>query len=105
MTKEPVLLRLEANRLRLSLADSDVLLWAMGVAHNSRFDVHISEPDVGPVQIQGPKSRDVMVDLFGEKVLEIPYYSLAESQLDGMDVVVSRTGYTAELGYEIYVHD
>jgi glycine cleavage system aminomethyltransferase T len=99
---DPVLLRLEENRLWLSLADSDVMLWAMGVAHNSRFEVQIREPDVGPVQIQGPKSRDVMVDLFGEKVLEIPYYFLASYDLDGLDVIVSRTGYTAELGFEIY---
>jgi len=102
IVNDPVLLRLEENRLWLSLADSDVLLWAMGVAHNSRFDVQIREPDVGPVQIQGPKSRDVMVDLFGEKVLEIPYYCLASYDLDGLDVLVSRTGYTAELGFEIY---
>src|SRR6266508_571005 len=105
IVNDPVLLRLGENHFWLSLADSDVLLWARGLAYNSTFNVTIREADVSPVQIQGPKSKDVMVDLFGEKVLEIPYYSLAESQLDGMDVVVSRTGYTAELGYEIYVHD
>src|SRR5438093_5282654 len=66
---DPVLLRLEDNRFWLSLADSDVLLWALGVAHSSRFDVQVREPDVGPVPIQGPKSRHVMVDLCGEKVL------------------------------------
>ena len=49
-----------------SLADSDVELWARGVAHNSDFDVTIKEIDLGPVQVQGPKSKDVMVDLFGE---------------------------------------
>jgi len=105
IVNDPVLLRLGENHFWLSLADSDVLLWARGLAYNSRFNVTIREADVGPVQIQGPKSKDVMVDLFGEKILEIPYYFLAEQQLDGMDVVVSRTGYTAELGYEIYVHD
>jgi glycine cleavage system aminomethyltransferase T len=102
---DPVLLRLEENRFWISLADSDVLLWAMGVAHNSGMRVSIREPDVSPVQIQGPKSKDVMVDLFGEDILELPYYFLRSYELDGMPVMVSRTGYTGELGYEIYVFD
>ena len=102
---DPILLRLEENRFWISGADSDVLLWAMGVAHNSGLDVEIGEPDVGPLQIQGPKSRDVLIELFGEGALEIPYYYLREYQLEGVDVIVSRTGYTAELGFEIYVKD
>jgi glycine cleavage system aminomethyltransferase T len=102
---DPVLLRLGENRFWLSLADSDVLLWARGVAHGSELDVTIGEPDVGPVQIQGPKSKDVMVDLFGEDILELPYYFLRRYELDGMQVLVSRTGYTGELGYEIYLFD
>jgi aminomethyltransferase len=102
---DPILLRLEEKRFWLSVADSDVLLWAMGVAYNSGLDVKIGEPDVGPLQVQGPKSREVLVDLFGDDALEIPYYFLREYELDGMDVIVSRTGYTAELGFEIYVQD
>jgi glycine cleavage system aminomethyltransferase T len=102
---DPVLLRLGENHFWISVADSDVLLWAMGVAYDSGLEVTIGEPDVGPVQIQGPKSGDVLVDLFGDSVLEIPYYSLREYELQGMDVVVSRTGYTSELGFEIYCRD
>ena len=102
---DPILLRLGENHFWISVADSDVLLWAMGVAYNSGLDVQIGEPDVGPLQIQGPKSREVLTDLFGEDALEIPYYFLRDYQLDGMDVIVSRTGYTAELGFEIYVKD
>jgi glycine cleavage system aminomethyltransferase T len=102
---DPVLLRLDENHFRLSLADSDVLLWAMALAHNSGFKVDIREADVGPVQVQGPKSKDVMVELFGESILEIPYYYMRKTELEGMDVVVSRTGYTAEVGYEIYLEN
>jgi glycine cleavage system aminomethyltransferase T len=102
---DPVLLRLGENHFWLSLADSDVLLWALGVAHGSGLDVTVREADVGPVQIQGPKSKDVMVELFGDDVLEVPYYFLRRYELDGMRVLVSRTGYTAELGYEIYVFE
>jgi glycine cleavage system aminomethyltransferase T len=102
---DPVLLRLGENHFWLSLADSDVLLWAQGLAYHSGLDVTITEADVGPVQVQGPRSREVMVDLFGESVLDIGYYFMAEYTLDGMDVVVSRTGYTSELGFEIYLRN
>ena len=100
---DPVLLRLGENHFWLSLADSDILLWTRALAHASGANVRIAEADVGPVQVQGPKSAAVMRDLFGDSVLEIPYYYLAEYQLDGMQLVISRTGYTAEIGYEIYV--
>ncbi|WP_017624225.1 glycine cleavage T C-terminal barrel domain-containing protein [Nocardiopsis chromatogenes] len=102
---DPVLLRLGENHFWLSLADSDVLLWAQGLAYNSGMDVRIREADVGPVQVQGPKSREVMVDLFGQDVMDVPYYFCREYELDGMQVVVSRTGYTSELGFEIYLKE
>lgn len=103
---DPVLLRLEENRFWLSLADSDVGLWAQGLAYHSGMDVTIREVDVAPVQIQGPRSKELMADLFGESILDIPYYYMSEDlELDGMRVCVSRTGYTSELGYEIYLYD
>ena len=105
IVNDPVLLRLDNNHFWLSVADSDVLLWAKGVAFNSGLNVHIQEPDVGPVQLQGPKSRQVMQDLFGDRVLDLPYYHLFTAKLDDMNVVVSRTGYTGEVGYEIYLHN
>lgn len=102
---DPVLLRLGENHFWLSLADSDVLLWAKGLAYHSGLNVTISEPDVGPLQVQGPRSKEVMTDLFGASVLDIPYYYMAQYDLDGLDVVVSRTGYTSELGFEIYLRN
>src|SRR5699024_7182514 len=102
---DPVLLRLGENHFWLSAADSDVLLWARGLAYSLGMNVQIREPDVGPVQVQGPKSKDVMVDLFGDSILDIPYYYAESRELDGMQLVVSRTGYTSELGYEIYLHN
>ena len=102
---DPVLLRLGENHFWLSLADSDVLLWAKGVAYHAGMQVTITEPDVGPLQIQGPKSKEVMTDLFGADILELPYYHLAERELEGMRMVISRTGYSGELGYELYLRD
>ncbi|MGO1851126.1 glycine cleavage T C-terminal barrel domain-containing protein [Microbacterium sp.] len=102
---DPVLLRLGENHFWLSLADSDVLLWARGLALNSGLDVTIREADVGPVQVQGPLAGALMSEVFGADVLDVGYYWLREYELDGMQVVVSRTGYTAELGFEIYVRN
>lgn len=102
---DPVLLRIEENRFWLSLADSDVMLWCQGLAYHAGLDVTIREVDVAPVQVQGPHAKAVMVDLFGEKVLEMPYYHLMEAELDGMSVVISRTGYSGEIGYEIYLRE
>src|SRR4028118_1635899 len=67
------------------------------------MDVEIREPDVGPMQVQGPKSKEVMTDLFGEDILEVPYYYMVHRELDGMELVISRTGYSGELGYELYL--
>lgn len=102
---DPVLLRLGENHFWLALADSDVLLWAKGVALHSDLDVEIGEPDVSPMQIQGPKSKPVVAALFGDQVLNLGYYYFLETELDGIPVVVTRTGWTGEVGYEIYLRD
>ena len=102
---DPVLLRLKENHYWLSLADSDILLWAQGVAVNSKLDVKISEPDVSPLQLQGPNSGKIMEALFGESINDLKYYWLRELDLDGIPLIVSRTGWSSELGYEIYLRD
>jgi aminomethyltransferase len=102
---DPVLLRLAENHFWLSLADSDILLWAQGVAVNSGLNVKIIEPDVSPLQLQGPNSGKIMVKLFGETIKDLKYYWLKEYDLDGIPLIVSRTGWSSELGYEIYLRD
>jgi len=100
---DPVLARLGENHFWLALADSDVLLWAKGVALGSGLNVNIREPDVSPLQIQGPKSKAVMETLFGAKIRDLPYYHLWDTTLSGIPVVVTRTGWSGEVGYEIYL--
>ncbi len=102
---DPILLRLGENHFWLSLADSDVLLWAKGVAVHAGMDVTIGEPDVSPLQLQGPKSLDIMKVLFGEEISTLRYFFLRELELDGIPLVVSRTGWSGELGYELYLRD
>ncbi|MDC0088650.1 glycine cleavage system protein T [Porticoccaceae bacterium] len=102
---DPVLLRLAENHFWLSLADSDILLWAQGVAVNSGLDVKICEPDVSPLQLQGPKSGEIMQSLFGDQINDLRYYWFGEFELDGIPLIISRTGWSSELGYEIYLRD
>jgi glycine cleavage system aminomethyltransferase T len=102
---DPVLLRLGENHFWLALADSDVLLWARGVALNSGLRVNITEPDVSPLQIQGPRAKDVVKALFGDAAMNLRYYWFLETKLDGIPVVVTRTGWTGEVGYEVYLRD
>ena len=102
---DPILLRLAENHFWLSLADSDILLWAQGVAINSGLDITIVEPDVSPLQLQGPKSGKIMQALFGDSIMDLRYYWLREVELDGIPLVVSRTGWSSELGYEIYLRN
>ena len=102
---DPVLLRLAENHFWLSLADSDILLWAQGVAVNSDLNVKITEPDVSPLQLQGPISQEIMVKLFGDNIRDLKYYWLREYNLDGIPLIISRTGWSSELGYEIYLRD
>ncbi|MCE8508688.1 glycine cleavage system protein T [Ruegeria pomeroyi] len=102
---DPILLRLAENHFWISLADSDILLWAQGVAVHSGMEITISEPDVSPLQLQGPKSGEIMRALFGDDIMDLKYYWLRELDLDGMPLIVSRTGWSSELGYEIYLRD
>lgn len=102
---DPVLLKLGENHFWLSIADSDVLLWAKGLAANSGMDVKIDEPDVSPLQLQGPKSRDILRAAFGDAPAELKYYRFMEHNWDGVPLIISRTGWSSELGYEIFLRD
>lgn len=102
---DPVLLRLAGDEFWFSVSDSDLMWWLQGINVGKRFDVTIGEIDVCPVQIQGPKSIDLMTDLIGPAATEIPSYGLWAGTVAGLDVVVSQTGFTGEKGYEIYLRD
>ena len=105
LLNDPILLRLGKNHFLLSLSDSDILLWAQGVLINSGMNVKITEPDVSPLQLQGPSSGEIMKVLFGEKIKNLKYYWLQKLELDGIPLVISRTGWSSELGYEIFLRD
>jgi glycine cleavage system aminomethyltransferase T len=105
IVNDPILLRLGESHFWLSLADSDALLYCLGVQAFAGLDVSLGEPDVSPLQVQGPKSKDVVRDLFGDGVADMAYYRCWQGDPHGIPVVVSRTGWTGEVGYEIYLRD
>ncbi len=100
---DPVLLRRDENRFWLCLADSDAGLWARGLAFNSGMNVKVHEPDAYPLQVQGAKAKEVMRHLVGDAVLDIKYYWTMDAEIDGIPVVLSRTGWTGEVGYEVFL--
>ena len=105
IVNDPVLLRVADDEFWFSISDSDVLLWSQGVNSFANFNVEIHEIDVSPVQIQGPKSVSLMEKMFGSRIRDIPYYGLIHDELNGHKVTISRTGFSAEVGFEIYLHD
>lgn len=105
IVNDAVMLRVEENMYWISPGDGDVLWWIKGVAVNSGFDVTVVEPDVSPLQLQGPKAPHVAYDLFGDWALDLKYYRMQETELDGIPLVVSRTGWSGEFCYEIYLRD
>ena len=102
---DPVLLRPAADEFWFSLADTDIGLYLQGVNAFGRYDVEINEIDVAPVQIQGPKSTDLMRELVGSGIDDMPYYGLMWAEVGGCKAVISRTGFSAEDGFEIYLFD
>ncbi len=102
---DPVLLKIADDCYWFSLADSDILFWAQGLAANSNYDVEITEPDVSPLQLQGPKSRDIMIRLFGDSINDLKYFWFKPFNLGDINLIISRTGWSSELGYEIFLLD
>lgn len=105
LINDPVLLKLAEDRYWLSVADSDIHLWATAIAAERGWDVTVSEPDVSPLAIQGPKAADVAEALFGGWVRELRYFGFREAELDGIPLIVARSGWSKQGGYELYLRD
>ncbi len=102
MINDPVLLKLDDDMFWISIADSDILLWAKGLAIGSNLDVKIIEPDVYPLAIQGPKSEALMTAVFGEEIKKIKFFNFRVFDFNGTKQIISRSGYSKEDGFEIY---
>ena len=104
LLNDPVLLKL-SDRYWFSLADSDMLLWVRAVAGEGQFDVDVCEPDVSPLAVQGPRAEDVVVRLFGEQIRAIKYFGCIETNLQGIPLVLCRSGWSKQGGFELFLRD
>jgi aminomethyltransferase len=102
---DAVLLRLKPDQFWISPGDGDVLLWIQGVAINSGLDVNVFEPDVSPLQIGGPKAPALISKLFDGQHDDLRFYRARETSLDGIPLVIGRTGWSGEISYELYLRD
>lgn len=105
MVNDPVLLKLAPDRFWLSIADSDVLLWAKGLALGARMQVSVHEPDVSPLAVQGPKAEDMLAALFGDHIRKIKFFRFDTVEFQGTRQVIARSGYSRQGGFEIYLND
>ena len=103
MLNDPVAIKLAHDHYWLSLADGDLLQWALGLAVAQDFDVDIEEPDVSPLAVQGPKSDELMVRVFGDEVRDIRFFRYRKLNFEGRSFVVARSGWSKQGGFEIYV--
>lgn len=102
---DPVLLKLSGNRYWFSLADNDMLIWCKAVAAERGFDVKVTEPDVSPLAIQGPKALPLAVDLFGEVARSLKFFGFVETHLNGIPLVLCRSGWSKQGGFELFLQD
>lgn len=105
LINDPVLQKLSDDRFWLSLADSDILLWAGAIAAERGLEVRVTEPDASPLGVQGPKADDVVADLFGDWVRELRYFWFKETDLDGIPILLARSGWSKQGGFELYLCD
>ncbi|MEL6121478.1 MAG: dimethylsulfoniopropionate demethylase [Pseudomonadota bacterium] len=103
MLNDPVAVKLAEDRWWISIADSDLLFWVKGVASGWRLDVLVDEPDVSPLAVQGPKAEDLMARVFGDAVRDIRFFRFDLLDFQGRELVVARSGYSKQGGFEIYV--
>ncbi|MCH2329706.1 MAG: dimethylsulfoniopropionate demethylase, partial [Rhodobacterales bacterium] len=102
---DPVMLKIGEDKFWLSVADSDVLLYAKGIALGSKMDVTVSEPDVSPLAIQGPKAEHLIAKIFGEQIKHISFFKFGWIEFNGTQQIIARSGYSRQGGFEIYLQN
>ena len=105
IVNDPIILRLAEHRFWISIADSDVLFWVKGLATGRGYDVSVFEPDVSPLAVQGPKADDLMSEVVGPEVRDIRFFRFIETEIAGTPVVLARSGWSGQGGFEIYLQD
>ncbi len=102
---DPIAIKVEEDLWWFSIADSDIKLWAAGLAQGYGLDVDVSEPDISPLAVQGPKADELVARVFGSEVCDIRFFWGKMLPFQGSDMYVARSGWSKQGGFEIYVND
>ena len=105
LINDPIMLKLSEDLYWFSIADSDIWFWARAIAAERCLNVKITEPDVSPLAVQGPKSAAVVSSIFGDWVHDLKYFWFSETEINGIPVAVQRSGWSKQGGFEIYLRD
>ena len=105
LINDPVMLRVDEDCYWFSVSDGDLLLWAQAIAAGYKFEVDVDEPDVSPLQVQGPNSTKLMTKVFGDWINDLSFYRFKEINHEGIPMVIARMGYSKELCYELFLQD
>lgn len=105
LINDPIILKRAEDCYWLSIADSNILFWARAIAAERRMDVEVTEPDVSPLAVQGPRAEDVVASIFGDWVRGLKYFWFNETTINGIPVAVARSGWSKQGGFEIYLMD
>ena len=105
LINDPILLKLADDHYWLSIADSNIWFWARAIAAERGLEVTVGEPDVSPLAVQGPKAAAVVAAVCGDWIRELKYFWFRETRIDGIPVVVARSGWSKQGGYEVYLRD
>ena len=105
LVNDPVVLKLDENKWWISIADSDVIFFAKGLAAGNKFDVKIIEPIVDIIAIQGPKSFRLMEKIFGKKIIELKFFGFNYFDFEGVKHLIARSGWSKQGGFEVYVQN
>lgn len=105
LINDPVVLKLADDLFWLSIADNNMLLWARSIAAERGLNVDVSEPDVSPLAVQGPMAENVVAAICGDWVRDLRYFAFKETDIDGIPVIVARSGYSKQGGFELYLQD
>ncbi len=105
IVNDPILLKVDAQRYWLSIADSNIVFWARAIAAERRLNVTVREPDVSPLAVQGPKATDVIASMFGDWVRGLKYFGFQHAEIAGIEVLLARSGWSKQGGFELYLLD
>lgn len=105
LINDPILLKRDEELYWLSIADSNIWFWAQAIAAERGLNVDVSEPDVSPLAVQGPYAENVVASIFGEWVRTLKYFWFRDAEVDGIPVVVARSGWSKQGGFELYLMD